>query len=258
MNNLIKLILVLLLILLILNELQKKELFTSNKNISLVIPCIPRDIEKLNRLFESIKKQSYQPYEIIIAISECNFNKAQELKSKLKKLYDYEVIILETLEKQGPGENRNRGAVVAKGDVVSFFDADDAMYHNRLEVINKYFNLYNPKVLVHSYSFGYEHYKKTDQEKVIFGNELYDDLIRRDGKIDNSDMHHTLWYLNGDVHNGHSSIQKDVINDIKFTSHKAGEDGLFLRNIISKYGRKDNTIIFVKIPLTQYIPSIEQ
>lgn len=258
MNKLIKLILVIFLIFLILNELQRKELFISNKNISLVIPCIPRDIEKLNRLFESIKKQTYQPYEIIIAISECNFNKAQELKSKLKKLHDYDVIILETLEKQGPGENRNRGAVVAKGDIVSFFDADDAMYHNRLEVINKYFIKYNPKAMVHSFSRGYEGYNTIDNEEVILGNELYDDLIRRDGRIDNHEMHHTLWYLSGGVHHGHSSIQKNVINDVKFTSNLIGEDCLFLRNIISKYGRNDNTIIYIKMPLTQYIPSIQQ
>jgi len=258
MNKLIKLILVIFLIFLILNELQRKELFISNKNISLVIPCIPRDIEKLNRLFESIKKQTYQPFEIIIAISECNFNEGQELKLKLKKMYGYDVIILNSLEKHGPGENRNRGAVHAKGDVVSFFDADDAMYPNRLEVINRYFNLINPKALVHSHSFGYEEYTKTDQEEVILGNELYDRLIKRDGKIDNSEMHHTLWYLSEGVTHGNPSIQKNVINDIKFTNHNAGEDCLFLRNIISKYGRNDNTIIYVKMPLTQYIPSRRQ
>ena len=258
MNRALKLFLVIFLTFLILNELQKKEMYTNNKNISLVIPCIPRDIEKLNRLFESIKKQTYQPYEIIIAISECNFNDCEKLKLKLKKIYGYDVIMLNTLEKQGPGENRNRGAAIAKGDVISFFDADDAMYPNRLEIINKYFNLYNPKVLVHSHSRGYEEYKKIDQEEVIFGNELYDNLIIRDGKIDNSDMHHRRWYIDVNVTHGHSSIQKNVIKDVKFSGHRMGEDSLFLRSIISKYGKKDDTIIFVKIPLTQYISSRKQ
>ena len=103
------------------------------------------------------------------------------------------------------------------------------MYPNRLEIINKYFNLYNPKVLVHSHSRGYDEYKKPDQEKVIFGNELYDNLVIRDGKIDNSDMHYRHWYIDVNVTHGHSSIKKNVINDVKFTGHMAGEDCLFFK-----------------------------
>ena len=37
--------------------------------ISIVIPCIPRDIQFLRRLMLSIKKQTYSPYEIILSIS---------------------------------------------------------------------------------------------------------------------------------------------------------------------------------------------
>ena len=55
----------------------------SNNKISVVIPCIPRDIKHLDRLMLSIKEQTYPPFEIIIAMSGLSDNRAKLLEKKL-------------------------------------------------------------------------------------------------------------------------------------------------------------------------------
>ena len=90
--------------------------------ISIVIPTL-NESEYLPKLLDSIKKQTFTDYEVIVA----------DAGSK-----DGTV---EAAEKEGalvvaggmPGVGRNRGARVANGDIIFFFDADVLLPETFLE-----------------------------------------------------------------------------------------------------------------------------
>lgn len=81
--------------------------------ISIVIPTL-NEQEYIPKLLESIKKQTFKDYEIIVADASSRDN-----TRRIAKKYNAGVI------KGGmPGVGRNNGAKVAKGEFLFFFDAD--------------------------------------------------------------------------------------------------------------------------------------
>ena len=254
--NINYLILVILLIILLL-ILSKNNILTfnnieKNNKISIVIPCIPRDIKYLDRLMESIKNQSYKPYEIIIALSgdDLIFN-INKLNNLLFEKFNLPIKFSYHKKKCNASVNRNRGAKFCSGDIITFMDADDKMYPDKLSYINTYFNKNNPKLLLHAYSSGYDKFDFKKSFEIVLGKKLYDVAKLTENKI--------LRLPIGDIAHGHSSISSDVINNINFREDvNIGEDTLFVRDILKFYGRENNTAIFINIPLSQYIPSKNQ
>ena len=148
--------------------------------------------------------------------------------------------------------NRNRGGKMCSGDIITFMDADDVMYPDKLLYINTYFNKYNPKILLHAYSKGYDNFESTKEFDIFFGKRLYDvATIVKKKKF--------LMLPIGNIHHGQPSISSDVFNNINFNENmEYGEDCLFLHDILNFYGRKDDTAIFIDIPLTQYLKHDDQ
>ncbi len=89
---------------------------TAKKLISIIIPT--KNEEKyLPQLLESIKKQTVQPYEIIVADAG-----STDRTVEIAKKYGAKVV------KGGlPGVGRNNGARAAKGDIFVFLDADTVL-----------------------------------------------------------------------------------------------------------------------------------
>jgi glycosyltransferase involved in cell wall biosynthesis len=82
--------------------------------LSIVIPTFNEE-KYLPRLLESIKKQSYKDYEIIVA------DNSKDKTKQIAKKYKCKVV------KGGkPGKARNNGAKIAKYDLL-FLDADDVL-----------------------------------------------------------------------------------------------------------------------------------
>ena len=65
------------------------------------------------------------------------------------------------------------------------------------------------------------------------------------------------------MHHGHTSVSRNVIHkdNIKFregVKYKRGQDAMFIRDVINKYGRDRNSLIFINMPLSQYVPAENQ
>lgn len=227
--------------------------FTQNKNnkISVVVPCIPRDVKHLDRLMNSIKNQTYKPHEIVIAMSGQSDIESEKLKQLLINKHQLPIKFSNVNIKQYASENRNRGAKNCSGNIISFMDADDVMYPDKLLYVNKTFNNHHPKIFIHGYSKGYNKFQKNDINPITFlGSQLYDIAEKQ----------RTLG-LDKKMHHGHTSIVSSVINDIKFREgekYKRGQDCWFIRDVIKYYGRNDNTAVFIDIPLSQYVPAFNQ
>jgi len=90
--------------------------------LSIIIPAFNEE-KYLPRLLDSIKKQTYKNYEIIIADADSKDN-----TRKIAKRYGCKII------KGGiPAVGRNSGAKAAKGDMLLFMDADSVIREKFLE-----------------------------------------------------------------------------------------------------------------------------
>lgn len=98
--------------------------------LSIIIPTLNEE-EYLPLLLESVKKQHYHEYEIIVS-------DAGSKDATLKIAKKYGCVIT-----QGglPAKGRNNGAKVAKGGILFFLDADTILSDNFLEESLKEFNL---------------------------------------------------------------------------------------------------------------------
>lgn len=114
---------------------QKKE------TISVVIPHYNHQ-SQIKKTVESILNQTLQAHEIII-VDDMSDN-IELTKSTLDPLADDSKIkVIYSNKKLYPAGARNLGASLATGDIIQFFDADDIMHPQRLEITQITFNLYD-------------------------------------------------------------------------------------------------------------------
>lgn len=96
--------------------------------ISVIIPTYNRK-HLIGQTIDCILHQSAKPHEIIVV----DDNSTDGTLSWLQETYGNQLILLSNNGK-GPGAARNTGLRVATGDFVKFFDSDDIMSPNTLEV----------------------------------------------------------------------------------------------------------------------------
>ncbi len=81
--------------------------------VSIVIPT-KNEEKMLPKLLDSIKSQTYKDYEVIVA-------DAHSTDDTAKVAEDFGAKVIEG---GMPGPGRNKGAIVAQGEIIAFFDAD--------------------------------------------------------------------------------------------------------------------------------------
>ena len=99
-----------------------------NKFFSIVVTTF-NSINYIDKTIKSILKQNYSNYEILL-IDDCSHDNTVKF---VKEKYNHKVKIFST-EKNfgGPGKSRNIGIEKSKGNWISFLDADDFWFQNRL------------------------------------------------------------------------------------------------------------------------------
>lgn len=98
--------------------------------ISVVIPTYNRD-RTIERTIESVLKQTYKNYEIIIVDDNSNDNTESIIKKYLEK-YSFITYIKHDFNKGG-AEARNTGVENSTGEIISFLDSDDEWLEEKLE-----------------------------------------------------------------------------------------------------------------------------
>jgi glycosyltransferase involved in cell wall biosynthesis len=95
--------------------------------VSVIIPVKNR-AHLLKETLESIVNQSLKPYEVIIV----DDHSEDDLQLVLSAS-QFNITYLKS-NRKGPGAARNIGFEKASGDYIQFFDSDDLMTHNKLEI----------------------------------------------------------------------------------------------------------------------------
>ncbi len=98
--------------------------------ISIIIPCYNSE-KYLARAIESVLKQTYINYEIIVVDNNSLDNTINSIHDHIKR-YPNLIRILHEYKKGAPAA-RNKGLYEAKGDWVQFLDSDDELLPTKLE-----------------------------------------------------------------------------------------------------------------------------
>lgn len=100
-----------------------------NEHISVIIPLYNKE-DTIIRAINSVLKQSYQSFEIIVIDDGSNDN-----SSRLVKEYSNDRIRLICQDNRGVSSARNKGAELSKYDLLAFLDADDEWQDDFLATI---------------------------------------------------------------------------------------------------------------------------
>ncbi len=99
--------------------------------ISIIIPTYNEE-KNIGRLLQSIEKQSFKAYEIIVVDSD-----STDRTVEIAKEHNARVI---NEKRRGVSIAKNRGAREAKGGILYFIDADTELFNKTLESINAAFD----------------------------------------------------------------------------------------------------------------------
>lgn len=98
--------------------------------ISVIIPCYNVENDLISRCVDSLMKQTFKDFEIIIV----DDGSKQEYASILKNLEEkYDQIKVYSQANGGVSSARNKGTELAAGEYICYVDADDAVMENFLD-----------------------------------------------------------------------------------------------------------------------------
>lgn len=114
--------------------------------ISVVIPVYNTNIEYIKQCFDSIEKQTYQNYEIVVVNDGSENHTAQFLHNYRPPNKEIQYSVIDQT-KQGISKALNVGIQNSEYDIIARMDADDIMLPDRLEKQLEYFTNNNVDIL---------------------------------------------------------------------------------------------------------------
>ena len=212
--------------------------------VGIAIPCYIYHLSKLRFLLDSIINQTVKPDYVVVSCSSTKSDNIEVQKLLSEYLPVFNLTILTTKDRKNASENRNiasRYLLELQVDIISYIDADDIMYSQRLEFIKSIFEKTDALIILHSYVN-----EKMD-ESFLYLKFDYGKLVRAPTgcalHIDN--------YSNK-IHHGHSSIRSDVFRNIQYrepVEFNRKEDSIFCGDVLNFVGTRN---AYISIPLTIY------
>ena len=111
-----------------------------NPTVSIIIPY-DRKKNFFLKTINSILKQSFKNYEIIIIYDDNKYNELIYIKNISKKFLKIKIIVNKKV--LGPGLSRNKGVAISKGKYIAFCDADDLWNKDKLKLQIKFMEKIN-------------------------------------------------------------------------------------------------------------------
>ncbi len=214
-----------------------------NNKISVIIPCHPPDLKDLPQALSSLNQSTLLPNEVIVALSETDKKEGLKLTRKFQASCKFPITFATTLKKQYAGQNRNRGARIARYDILVFFDADDLCHPQKLEITKYIFDKYQPKLFLHQYSSGVCPWQKYNPKKLrlVFSKQIYNLTFGRPPKRQQAIYIYTdrkptqkKPYVLLPAH-GHATVAKSVFKKIKYSNLPRAQDVVFCLDVLWQF-----------------------
>jgi len=182
--------------------------------VSVIIPYF-RKKEFILSCINSILKQTYQNFEIIIVNDECS----DESRLILKKItnLDSRIKVINNINNLGPGLSRNIGVKKSNGEFLAFIDADDEWDSRKLKFQVQFMK--KKGVL-----FTHTSYLIVNNQNKLIGKSSVKRFIRYEDLISSCDIGLSTVMIS-------SKIKKEI----NFSSLKTKEDYVLWLNLSKKY-----------------------
>ena len=210
--------------------------------IGVAIPCYKGHIAPLKGLLDSIALQTRLPDDVFIS---CSSSYPSDIPYTVND-YPFPFRVLTHDIKQNAAQNRNIAGAHLDTDIITFFDADDQMHPQRLEIIEDCFTKHDSMILVHNFESSGNPFSTYTEFPYLLN------------QLDRCPWGSTV--LKGrpaglQIHNGQASIRREVFDTIRFNESSAcltKEDTVFCTDVIVKW---PNRTAYCPLKLSAYVPS---
>ena len=182
--------------------------------ISVIIPYYKKK-DYIRKSINSILKQSYQKFEIIIVYDDPSFIDLNYIK-KIVKL-DKRIFLLINNKNLGAGQSRNIAIKKARGKFIAFLDADDVWKKHKLKIQLKFMQM-------NQYRITHTSYEIVDKNDTIIGNRIARNFFHVNDILKSCDIGLSTVLLE----------KKILSKSLKFGQTKTKEDFILWLKILKK------------------------
>ena len=192
--------------------------------ISIIIPYYKKK-KFIKKTLDSIKRQTYKKFEIIIIYDDENLEELYFLKSLCKNKKNIKILV--NKKNYGAGYSRNLGIKKAKGKFIAFIDADDFWKSNKLSIQLKF-------MIKNKVNFTHTSYYVINKKKIIstrFARNFCD---------------YKALLSSCDIGLSTVMLKRDLLKNTLFPELKTKEDFVLWLRLL----KKENKIIAINQPLS--------
>ena len=211
--------------------------------IGVAIPCYKGHIANIKGLLDSIALQTRLPDDVFISCSSSVPSDFPYVSAD----YSFPFRVLTHDIRQNVAQNRNIAGAHLDTDIITFFDADDQMHPQRLEIIEDCFTKHDSMIVLHNFESTGAPFFPFDSDFPYLVNQL-----------DRCPWGSTIIKTRPSglqIHNGQPSIRREVFDTIRFNESAAcltKDDTVFCADVIMKW--PDRTA-YCPLKLSAYVPS---
>lgn len=201
-------------------------------SLAVCIPCYKYHLPHLKRCLDSIEDQTVKPDAVFVSCSSSTENDIAEFYRNNDD-YSFPYRIIQHESRKNAAENRNIAAKHVSQDYITFFDADDVMHPQRIEILKTGLSMH-PKthIFLHSY------YTK-EECNLMFPQ--YNNVVFEENRLARAPsgcaVHTVKW--NSRIHHSQVTVKRAIWEQVKFredTPYERREDAVFCGDVLALPG----------------------
>ena len=201
-------------------------------SIGIAICCYHGHLPQLKNLLDSIEQQTRKPDDVVIS---CSSTLLEDVPYK-RDMYSFPFRMMIHPERKNAAQNRNYAASQLMTDIICFFDADDVMHPQRLDVIATCFEM-DPAVVIFLHN---TELRFSDDLAAFMDFPRFSTAEIHRNQLGQCPWGSTILYppLEGHIANGHASVRRFVYQDMPYLEDEPSqgrEDTKFTTQIILHY-----------------------
>lgn len=212
---------------------------SDHMRIGVAIPCYKYHIPVLKRCLDSIEQQTQHPDEVVVI---CSSSIPTDIPIYS---YSFPLRILSRPERRNAAENRNLAATELMTDIVTFFDCDDEMHPQRIQILLETFRQTNPDICLHSFL------EKEENAYPFVQIQSPHTIMNRLRRAPTG-----CAVLEGDysarIHHSQVTVSTFILSRIQFKEdigHERREDAVFCGDVLAMPGVQS---VYIADPLSKY------